>query len=217
MSTVSNLLRGLTNRWQGKIGAALTLAGRIVILGEGYTELAQAESGFYSEIRVNYGAPVNGGSGTFVGFAPFSALLIDVENANIYMNTGSLSSPTWTLIGGANEVTQGALYPAADSITAHASGGQASAVQLGYGINRVSVCATSGDSVALPPAIAGAFVEVINDGVALCDVYTKASPGTDTIDGGADTAAAAVTNAKRTIFTCASAGKWSSLGGSKSA
>jgi hypothetical protein len=215
MSTVSNLLRGITNRWQGKIGAALTLAGRIVLIGEGYTEQQYAEQGFYSEIRVFYGAPVNGGSGTFVGFAPFSTLLIDVENANLYMNTGSLASPTWTLLGGASGAPSA--FTAADGITAHAAGGQASATQLGYGINRLSVVATGGDSVALPAAIAGAFVEVINDGVAAADVYTKATPGTDTIDGGADTAAAVVTNAKRTIFTCASAGKWSSMGGSKSA
>ena len=50
------------------------------------------------------------------------------------------------------------------SITAFATGGQASAVALTSYINQISVCATDGDSVKLPAAVAGAEVLVINDG-----------------------------------------------------
>lgn len=47
-------------------------------------------------------------------------------------------------------------------ITAFAGGGQASATQLVYGLNRVTVVASNGDSVKLPAAVAGGLVMVTN-------------------------------------------------------
>lgn len=47
----------------------------------------------------NAGAPTNGGSGTLANVASKGALLVDTTNAKAYVNTGTLSSPTWTLVG----------------------------------------------------------------------------------------------------------------------
>lgn len=48
-------------------------------------------------ILSNPGAPSSGASGTFSGVAGKGALLIDYTNSNVYQNTGTLTSPTWTL------------------------------------------------------------------------------------------------------------------------
>jgi hypothetical protein len=53
----------------------------------------------------NAGAPTSGTSGTFVGQAGPGALLIDYTNSNLYINTNTLASPTWTLVGGASLAT----------------------------------------------------------------------------------------------------------------
>src|SRR6266849_3916183 len=53
-------------------------------------------------IVTNAGAPTNGTSGTYVNQAGPGALLIDVTNSNLYMNTNTLASPTWTRVGGAS-------------------------------------------------------------------------------------------------------------------
>ena len=56
-------------------------------------------------------------------------------------------------------------------ITAFATGGQASAVALTTDINEVSVCATNGDSVKLPAAVAGMEIITINHGAATLDIF----------------------------------------------
>lgn len=59
-----------------------------------------------------------------------------------------------------------------DTITAHAGGGQAAATVLTTHVNRVSVCATDGDSVVLPAAFSEGYeITIINDGAASCDVF----------------------------------------------
>lgn len=45
------------------------------------------------------GAPTNGASGTGVGFAGPGSLYIDRTNANLYQNTNTKASPTWTQNG----------------------------------------------------------------------------------------------------------------------
>lgn len=100
-----------------------------------------------------------------------------------------------------------------DGLTAHAGGTRALAVQLAYGMNRASVVATLNDSLALPPAVKGSSVLVINDGAAAAKIY--AANGTnDTIDGVAAATGVGLTNAKRAWFYCLTAGAWQSeLGG----
>ena len=46
----------------------------------------------------NAGAPVNGTSGTFANQAAKGALLVDQTNATLYINVGTLASPTWQSI-----------------------------------------------------------------------------------------------------------------------
>lgn len=48
---------------------------------------------------VNSGAPVDGTSGTNVGLSAKGTLLTDETNGILYINTGTLASPTWTKVG----------------------------------------------------------------------------------------------------------------------
>lgn len=57
------------------------------------------------------------------------------------------------------------------AITATAGGTQAAGVQLVSRYNRVSVCATGGDSVVLPPLVTDLMIWVANDGAAACNVF----------------------------------------------
>jgi len=59
-----------------------------------------------SGICTNPGAPTSGTSGTGANRFGSGSLLIDTTNINLYMNLGTLASPTWTLIGG----TLGSFY-----------------------------------------------------------------------------------------------------------
>lgn len=45
------------------------------------------------------GTPVDGTSGTFAGLAVKGQLLIDSVAGKLYINTNTLASPTWTLVG----------------------------------------------------------------------------------------------------------------------
>jgi hypothetical protein len=94
-----------------------------------------------------------------------------------------------------------------DTITARAGGLQPLATQLIASFNNVTVCATGGDSVALPKAIQGSEVVVFNNGVASMNVFAKVGSG-DTINGTAGTTAFAHANAKRVTYTCVTTGKW---------
>jgi hypothetical protein len=44
----------------------------------------------------NAGAPSNGTSGTLAGYTQKGDLLVDTTNGNLYQNTGTQASPTWT-------------------------------------------------------------------------------------------------------------------------
>lgn len=102
-----------------------------------------------------------------------------------------------------------------DGITAFAGGGQASARQLVYGLNRVSTVATAADSVKLPSCVtvgtvsAGKIVIVINaDAADSMNVFGQTG---ETINALSPNAAFAVAANKTVIFVCASDGKWYSL------
>lgn len=104
----------------------------------------------------------------------------------------------------------------AGPLTAFAGGGRTNATALGYGINRISVCATAADSVQLPAWIPGAEVIVVNDGAAAAQVFGKTG-STDTIDGIATATGVPLTNATRCAYYGDSAtGSWLSLKGTKS-
>lgn len=83
------------------------------------------------------------------------------------------------------------------AITATAGGTQAAGVQLVSRYNRVSVCATGGDSVVLPPLVADLLIWVANDGAAACNVFPTLG---QSIGTGAVNAAFSVTIAKPCLF-----------------
>jgi hypothetical protein len=91
-----------------------------------------------------------------------------------------------------------------DSITAHAAGGQGSAVPLTKMLNRISVCATTGDSVVLPVSKAGMEITVVNSGAANANVFAASGENMN----GSLNGSAAVTNAIPGIFFCITAGFW---------
>lgn len=107
-------------------------------------------------------------------------------------------------------------------ITATASGVQATAYQLTSMFNIITVCATNGDAVKLPPAVhVGMEVTIVNDGAANAQVF---GAGTDTIDGVATATGVPLTAAKRCKYVvgtavggAVTAGKWLSNMGVKSA
>ena len=95
---------------------------------------------------------------------------------------------------------------AAGALTAHAGGGQASALQLAASINIVTTVATAADSVKLPDAIAGSVVIVKNAAAAnSMNVYPQSG---EIINALAADAAYALAAAKAAVFFCGVAGTW---------
>lgn len=45
------------------------------------------------------GAPTSGSSGDGAGWAGKGSLVSDTTNGKLYINTGTMSSPTWTVVG----------------------------------------------------------------------------------------------------------------------
>ncbi len=70
------------------------------------------------------------------------------------------------------------------TITALAGGAKAGASALLPGLNRITVCATAGDSVTLPTAQIGLSVVVINAGATVCQVFGLGT--VDTVNGSAN-------------------------------
>lgn len=92
-----------------------------------------------------------------------------------------------------------------DAITAFATGGQGSAVQLAALINTITVCATSGDSVKLPTAAAGLAITVNNQGAASLNVFPATG---DLINSLAINAAFAILPGQSATFSSTVALKW---------
>lgn len=101
------------------------------------------------------------------------------------------------------------IAPAANALTAHAGGGQGSALLLNDEINNVTTVATVGDSVALPVSIAGMSLIVINDAANAMQVFGS---GTDTIDDVATGTGVAQIGKSVVLYSSPVAGKWYSLG-----
>lgn len=92
-----------------------------------------------------------------------------------------------------------------NSVTAFATGGQGSAVALTSMLNRITVCATAGDSVKLPASAAGMTVVVANDGAASADVFPATG---DLINGLAANVQVACKAGTLLTFYCEVAGTW---------
>lgn len=94
-----------------------------------------------------------------------------------------------------------------DGITATAGGTRPAAYPLSAAFNRISVCATAADSVALPPAVGGQEITVINSGAAAAQVF--AAVGTsDTINGTAGATGISLAAAGKAQFVSPGLGLW---------
>jgi hypothetical protein len=98
-----------------------------------------------------------------------------------------------------------------DNITATAGGGQTNAFQLSAEISRVNTVATAGDSVALPPALPGLNVMVINHGTKPMQVFGSAVTS-DTINDVATATGVSQMQGSMVIYVCTTTGKWYSQG-----
>ena len=106
----------------------------------------------------------------------------------------------------ANLTLTGLFYESStDNITAHAGGGQASAVAFTTELNRVATVATTGDSVKLPPSAPGLTIIAINHGANPMQVF---GTGTDTIDDVAAATGVQQMANSTVIYTCNTAGSW---------
>lgn len=104
------------------------------------------------------------------------------------------------------EVGQVIVQSTSDAITAFAGGGQANATPLTSTVNRITVVATAGDSVKLPPALAGMRVTVINsDAADSANVFPSTG---DSINAIAANGAFALASTKTADFVCPVNGKW---------
>jgi len=100
-------------------------------------------------------------------------------------------------------------YSVAAGLTAHAGGGQASALALTARVNQVSTVATAADSVVLPAAIAGEEIVVINAAAAnAMNVFPATGDAINAL--AANTALSVVAN-KAIMFVCAVNGTWNSI------
>ncbi len=115
-----------------------------------------------------------------------------------YINTSNtLFAPNWKQASTTN------------ALTAHAGGGQGSALALTAYINRVTTVGTAADSVKLPSAKAGASVVVIN--AAAANAMNVFPTSGDAINALAADAALSVAANKTVLFVCAVDGTWNSI------
>lgn len=94
-----------------------------------------------------------------------------------------------------------------DAITANAGGGQTNAFLLNAGTNRVTVVVSAGDSVKLPPAIAGNVTTIINDSTSGFPLQVFGS-GTDTVNDVATATGISQPFGFAVDYYCTVAGKW---------
>lgn len=96
-----------------------------------------------------------------------------------------------------------------NNITAKAGGTKAAATALTAAKCQISVCATNGDSVLLPPGYPGLEISIFNAGVADAQVF---GAGNDTINGIATATGVTQATGKSAVYTCynvvAGVGQW---------
>lgn len=98
-----------------------------------------------------------------------------------------------------------------DGITATAGGGQGAAFQITAEISRITVVATAGDSVKLPPSVPGLDIILINHGANPMQVFGSSGSGDTVDDIAAGTGVSQMPNSC-VLYMCTVAGKWYSEG-----
>lgn len=124
----------------------------------------------------------------------------------VYPTGRSVSFQTGTGLHDISQLASGNGW-SSSSITAHAGGTQALATPLRSGLNLIAVCATSADSVQLPPAMGSQVMWVTNGGAASAQIF-GASGATDTINGTAGATGIALASGKSITLISPLAGAW---------
>ena len=126
----------------------------------------------------------------------------DAVGSSSYALGPQLFDPTLATGGGGQSFANG--------LTATAGGTRAAALPLRASMNRITTCATAADSVALPPAVGGQEVTIINSGAAAAQVF--AAVGTsDTINGVAAATGISLAAAGKAQFVSPGPGLWFSI------
>jgi hypothetical protein len=97
---------------------------------------------------------------------------------------------------------------AQNGVTAHAGGGQGSAVAITGDVVEIATCASGGDSIILPAAEEGMNICVINHGAESADIFP--ATGEDINEAAANAAIACAADATR-LFFCYADGHWESV------
>ncbi len=113
-------------------------------------------------------------------------------------------------VTGVSTLTAGVKSSAANALTAHAGGGQASALALTSIINRVTTVGSANDSVKLPAAVAGMKDIVVENAAASNSMNVYPVSG-EVINALSPDAPLALAANKRAIFFCAVTGTWGSI------
>lgn len=133
--------------------------------------------------------------------APNAGALDGSEPAYV-LQGGRLKKTTATLIAALNAASQSVQ----NNITAFAGGGSSSAVVLTANICRISVVASSGDSVKLRAPTSGDKIVIINDGANQANVYSMSG----TVDG-LSNSGISLNAGYRVQLWCAADGDWSAV------
>ena len=137
----------------------------------------------------------------YIGFKTFS-----IASLKTYQLQTGITNSDWVDISASTSLTT------ADTLTAFAGGGQASALALTAQINRVTTVATAGDSVKLPAATAGAQVMVINAAATnSMDIFPVSGEAIDSL--GANIQYPLTVANRNVTFVCVTAGTWISKAG----
>lgn len=123
-----------------------------------------------------------------------------LADTKTYQLQGGIANSNW------KDASGGGSSSVADALTAHAGGGQGSALALTASVNRITTVATAGDSVKLPAAVAGLQVIVVNDGGKPVDIFPSTG---EVINNASANAAFSITPAMRRLtFICFTTGTW---------
>lgn len=163
-----------------------------------------------------------GASNTVVWIANPGALkannlsdLASIPTALVNLGLDPASNPTFNTVTGTINVTSPSFVStgfnfisSANALTAHAGGGQGSALALPKAVNRVTTVATAGDSVLLPAALAGRSVIVINAAASnAMDCFPQSG---EIINALAANTALSIAADSTVTFFCAVNGTWNS-------
>lgn len=130
-----------------------------------------------------------------------------IATGSLIMSLGNLTMTAGNIIMTAGYVRSSA----ANALTAHAGGGQGSALLLAREVNRVTTVGTAGDSVKLPVSVAGMQVVVNNSAAAnAMDVFPNTGEQINAL--GANNALSVIADST-VLFVCAVAGQWNAIVG----